>query len=107
MFDINAKFMRKEPDSEAKPCVVEKAIRLPGSEYDSFARSMLLDQDFIHDNVDSMYHDSATGKLHCLMVVGEGRPDGILVDSPDWTMQGTPPWFLGQELHYSPCAFQH
>lgn len=80
MFDINARFMRKEPDFEAKPCVVEKVIRLSGAEYDSFARSMLMDQDFIHDNIDSMYHDSS-GKLHCLMVVGEGRPDGILVDS--------------------------
>jgi hypothetical protein len=41
---------------------------------------MLRDQDFIKENNGLMRPD-ADGKPHCLLVVGEDRRDGILVDS--------------------------
>ena len=80
MFDINANFSRKEVSFEPQNCTVDKIVHLSGAEYDKFASSMLEDRDFIRDNVDVMRHDS-DGKLHALLVVGEGRPDGILIDS--------------------------
>lgn len=80
MFEVNAVFSRKESDFETQSCVVEKVIRLSGPEYDRFAGNMLREQDFIKDNADKMYRDS-TGKLHGLLVVGEGRSDGIFIDS--------------------------
>lgn len=79
--ELKAMFIRKEPTFEPSDCVVEKVIRLSGAEYDSFRRNMLADRDFIRDNVDLMYHEVDSGKLHCIMVVGEGRCDGVLVDS--------------------------
>ena len=79
--ELKALFFRKEPTFEPSDCVVEKVIKLSGAKYDSFRRNMLVNQDFIRDNVDLMYHEVERGKLHCIMVVGEGRRDGVLVDS--------------------------
>lgn len=81
LLELKAMFIRKEPTFEPSDCVVEKVIRLSGAEYDSFRRNTLADRDFIRDNVDLMYHEADSGKLHCIMVVGEGRRDGVLVDS--------------------------
>jgi len=79
MLLTNAIFSRKESRFEHEPCVIEKVIRLSGAEYDRFRRNMLEDQDFIADNKALMFH--ADGARHCLLVVGEERRDGVLVDS--------------------------
>lgn len=78
-FELNAVFSRKQPTFEPSNCIVEKVIQLTGAEYDRFRRNMLSDHDFIRDNIDLMYHEG--DKLHCIMAVGEGRPDGVLIDS--------------------------
>lgn len=77
--ELNAVFSRKEPTFEPSNCIVEKVIQLSGAEYDRFRRNMLADHDFIRDNIDLMYHEG--DKLHCIMAVGEGRADGVLIDS--------------------------
>jgi hypothetical protein len=41
---------------------------------------MLRDFDFIKDNIELMSIDDQ-GTFHCLLVVGEDRPDGILIES--------------------------
>jgi len=76
----NAIFSRKESNFEQKDCVVEKVIRLSGAEFDSFTADMLQDHDFIRDNKDLM-RPGPDGQPHCLLVVGEGRRDGVLIDS--------------------------
>ena len=80
MFETSAVFSRKEPQFETTGCVVEKVIRLSDIEYMRFSTSMLREQDFIRDNIDLMIVD-ADNRYHCLLVVGEGRSDGILVHS--------------------------
>ncbi len=80
MLKTKAVFARKESSFEPQDCVIEKIIRLTDTEYDSFAANMLHDYDFIKDNVDLMGIDN-NGTEHCLLVTGEGRQDGILVDS--------------------------
>jgi hypothetical protein len=61
--------------------VVDKVIRLSGAEFDYFSHNLLRDQDFIRDNpIDGRIVDDE-GRYHCLLVVGEGRSDGILVNS--------------------------
>ncbi|HHV75740.1 MAG TPA: hypothetical protein GXX41_14130, partial [Thermoanaerobacterium sp.] len=42
--------------------------------------NMLDDYNFIRNNIDLMYCDRE-GVYHCLLMVGEDRPDGILVES--------------------------
>lgn len=80
MLQVNAIFSRKESSFDTRPCVVEKVIRLSGAEYDRFASDMLQDQDFIKDN-NNLMRPGDDGQPHCLLVVGEGRRDGVLVDS--------------------------
>ena len=79
MFETSAVFSRKEPQFETEPCVVEKVIKLSGSEYDRFSNNLLADRDFIRDNQDLMAFED--GARHCLLVVSDERRDGILVHS--------------------------
>ncbi len=78
---LNAIFHRKETGFETQSCVVEKIIPLTGAEFDSFAAHMVTrDWDFIRDNKDLMNVDP-DGTMHCLLITGEGREDGILVQA--------------------------
>ena len=81
MLEMNAVFVRKESDFEPQPCVIEKIIRLSDFEYDRFAANMLAAQDFIEDNAEFMQGHDSEGRVRCLLVVCDGRRDGILVDS--------------------------
>ncbi|WP_094551447.1 DUF6329 domain-containing protein [Petroclostridium xylanilyticum] len=80
MLKTKAIFERKTDDFQPKDCVIEKVIELTSQEYDAFSKNMLADYGFIKDNVDLMYVDQE-GIYHCLLVVGEDRPDGILIES--------------------------
>jgi len=80
MLRTNAVFKYKEADLEQRVCVVEKVIPLSGPEYDAFSRNLLRDHAFIRDHADLMYRDP-DGTMHCLLVTGENRQDGILVQS--------------------------
>lgn len=80
MLKTKAIFERKIDDFLAKDCAIEKVIRLSGTEYDTFIHNMLRDFDFIKDNIDIMGIDDK-GIFHCLLVVGEDRADGILIES--------------------------
>jgi hypothetical protein len=78
MLQTKAVFNRKEPQIEAADCVVDKVIRLSGAEFDHFSRNLTRDWDFLRDNqLDSAVDNE--GRFRCLLVVGEGRRDGILV----------------------------
>jgi len=80
MLKTKAIFERKTVDLQHRDCVIEKIIKLNSREYDTFSKNMLADYDFIKDNIYLMYVDQE-GTYHCLLVVGEDRPDGILVES--------------------------
>ena len=73
-------FKSKEPAMETQDCVIEKIIRISDSEFDNFASNLLKNYDFIKDNTDHMFRGE-DGRRHCLLVMGEGRKDGILVES--------------------------
>jgi len=80
MLKTKAVFERKPPDFQPRDCVIEKIIGLTSWEYDAFSRNMLADYGFIKDNIDLMFVDQE-GAYHCLLVMGEDRPDGILIES--------------------------
>lgn len=77
---INVPFRRKDTEIETSPCVIEKTIELSVEQFDHFSENLLNDYDFILENTDCMYQDQ-NGINHCLLVLGEGRDDGILVES--------------------------
>ena len=76
MLQTKADFRCKDNQIETKDCIAEKVIRLSGSEFDRFSRNLLSHWDFIRDNQFDTSHD-ADGRRRCLLVVGEGRRDGI------------------------------
>lgn len=61
-------------------CKIEAVVVLDAEEFEDFRRRLFVARDFIADNHDYMYLDR-NGISHCLLVLGEGQPDGILVDS--------------------------
>ena len=77
---MNVQLQRKVSEIETYPCVVEKIVELSESDYAYFYQNLLNDYDFIRDNLDAMYEDGE-GVFHCLLVLGEGQEDGILVES--------------------------
>lgn len=77
---IRTELKRKEPRLETERCQVEKIIELPESEFESFRCNLLNDYSFISENKDMMHGDT-NGLVHCLLVLGKGREDGVLVDS--------------------------
>ncbi len=77
---INVPLRRKDTDIETNQCVVEKTVELPAEQFDYFSENLLNDYDFILENTDCMYQEQ-NGINHCLLVLGEGRDDGILVES--------------------------
>ena len=75
-----AAWRRKEAELEAAECKIEAVVELDNYQFVSFKRHMLDDYDFIREHVDLMYRDRK-GLDHCLLVLGEGHEEGILVDS--------------------------
>jgi hypothetical protein len=79
MLQTKAAFRRKDTEIETKDCVVDKVIRLSGAEFDRFSRNLMRDWDFLRDNCPDRVVDK-DGRYHCLLVVGNGGRDGILVN---------------------------
>lgn|GEM_PF-5522072 len=72
-------FERKVNDVNYSDCVVEKVVKLSGREFDSFSNNLLRGHDFIRENAELMRFTG--GKTHCILVTGENRQHGILVNS--------------------------
>ena len=79
MLQTKAVFRRKDTEIEPKDCVIDKVIHLSGAEFDRFSHGLMREWDFLRDNrIDTVIDKD--GRYHCLLVVGEGRRDGILVN---------------------------
>lgn len=79
-FFTHAQLHRKDSEIVIDECKVEVVVELNNSEYHSFRNNLFDNYDFIIENIDSMYHDN-NGVSHCLLVLGEGEKDGVLVES--------------------------
>lgn len=80
MLKTKAIFERKTDSFVSQECLIEKIVRLDTDEYNRFRQNMLAEYDFIRDNIDMMRCDE-NGVYHCLLVLGEGTADGVLIES--------------------------
>ncbi len=64
----------------AEDCVIEKTVRIPGEQFETFSQNLLKPQGFIRENQSHMFLDDSNMR-HCLLVTGEGRADGIIIFS--------------------------
>lgn len=88
--NINAKLMRKQPSVKTDYCTVEDIVELSESEYASLYQDLLADRDYITERIGLMKYDSKTDTEHCILILGVGQADGILVqadgyDSPRYS----------------------
>ena len=79
-FRTTAPAIKDVDEIRTDECKIEAVVVLDAEEFEDFRRRLFVARDFIADNHDYMYLDR-NGISHCLLVLGEGQPDGILVDS--------------------------
>lgn len=80
MLNLQAVFERKANEFPVRNCVIEKIVEFPEADYKSFRSNLIRDAGFISENIDRMHVDK-DGIYHCLLVLGEKQPDGVLVES--------------------------
>ena len=81
---MKAIFERKPSDFDLRSFEVSKTIRLPADVFEAVLQKPMRDYDFIQDNIEQMHCDSS-GVYHCLLLTGEGRNDGLLVESEGYS----------------------
>jgi hypothetical protein len=77
---LNAIFHRKEPQFNPVACTVDKIIEMESAGFQEFQESMLKDQSFIIEFNDRLQEGYA-GPIRCLLLLGQGYDDGILIDT--------------------------
>lgn len=80
MLKLNAVFDRKINNFSETECVVEKTVELPERDYRYFKGNLFDSEPFITENRDWMGVDE-NYVAHCLLVLGQGQSEGILVNS--------------------------
>ena len=79
-FRTSARLLRKEPELRTDDCKIEAVVTLDEDGFNTFRNRLLDDYDFIDSHRDYMYQDR-NGVSHCLLVLGDGKADGILVEA--------------------------
>lgn len=77
---MKAIFERKLSDFNPQDFEVSKTLRLPAEVFEDVLKNPMRDYTFIQKNIEQMYCDSS-GVYHCLLLTGDGRNDGLLVES--------------------------
>lgn len=70
----------RKPQFCLRDFIIEKIIRIPEKEFASMLGNPMEDKDFLMENKELMYQDFS-GTYHCLLLMGEGRTDGMLIQS--------------------------
>jgi len=78
---INAAFQQNVPNIQTMSCEISRAIELPAQEFDRFRMNLQRPYMFLEAMSHCMFAQGGT--THCLLVLGEGCDDGILVNARD------------------------
>ena len=76
---LHAELRRKQSEIQDENCIVTDIIELPESEYASLYQNLLRERDYLAERADM--ESFIDGQRCCVLVLGEGQEDGILVDS--------------------------
>lgn len=79
MLIFNVDLVRKPTDFYLHTCQIEKIIELSEKEFDDLVTHPYKDRGFIAENADLMC--SRNNEYFCLLVLGENRGDGVLIES--------------------------
>lgn len=74
---MKTQFQRKQENLSAEAFSIETVIELPYAEYESFSKNLLQEYEFLEPHKNESYREHGLAK--CLLVLGQGHEDGILV----------------------------
>lgn len=75
---FHASFQRSRSTMQTNICEIKKVIELSYEDYASFSQNLTTEYAFLKNEFDE-YRVDNHGVAHCLLVLSEGRQDGILV----------------------------
>lgn len=70
----------RKPDWRLSDFVIEKTVQIPDEDFEKMLQYPMKTQPWIEDNIDLMYRDNHD-IFHCILVTGQERTDGILIES--------------------------
>ena len=76
---FKANFTEKPVNFQMDDCQIEKVVELSHEDFCRLKITPLVEQPFIRENKGCMFHRN--GIIHCLLALGQGSNDGILVDA--------------------------
>ncbi len=76
---INAQMQCKPGGFTLDDCNIERVVEIPKVDFFALTQCPLGKHSVIQENKDAMGHDE--NGFHCLLILGEGRRDGLLVDA--------------------------
>jgi hypothetical protein len=79
MIKFKATLEHKPSEFNLQDCLADKIIELSAAEFDDLVKRPLVDRAWIAENREVMYHGE--DGYHCLLALGEGRSDGVLIEA--------------------------
>ncbi|WP_195494920.1 DUF6329 domain-containing protein [Flavonifractor plautii] len=76
---IKANLLNKPVNFQMDNCQIEKVVELPRDQFSALVITPLTNQPFIAENKRWMFADDSA--VHCLLVLGQGSGDGVLIYS--------------------------
>ena len=76
---VNVQLRNKQETIRTDCCEIVCVVELSNAEFSNFRRCPLSDRDFIKEHL-SVLKSNELGTIPCILVLGEGIDDGILVD---------------------------
>ena len=78
--ELKAVFECKPTQFRCRNIKIEKVVHISSEDYEAFFQRPMMEQNFISENIEQM-HLGTDGAYHCILVMGQGHRDGILVES--------------------------
>ena len=76
---IKANLLNRPNNFQMDDCQIEKVVELSTAEFSALVITPLTNQPFIAENKSRMFVDNRA--IHCLLALGQGSEDGVLVYS--------------------------
>ena len=76
---FKANFVEKPGNFQMDDCRIEKVVELSHEDFCRLKITPLADQPFLAENRGCMFHTD--GVIHCLLALGQGSDDGVLIDA--------------------------
>ena len=76
---FKANFVEKPGNFQMDDCQIEKVVELSHEDFGRLKITPLANQSFLAEHKDCMF--SRDGVIHCLLALGQGSNDGVLIDA--------------------------